>query len=132
MHIILCESLHSRTLVNNLLSEISDMKGFELEIQTSLGRRVFMFRPIFNDGFILFQVTVFGRISNNYFSVLYEDGQWQLKRPHLVSGWITEVFPLLKEALELLPHNLPPLDTHDDRQPAPGDRIIREQPGEDR
>lgn len=76
------------------------MKRFDVTIQTSLGRRTFMFKPFFSIHGLLYQVTVFAQISNAYFLMSNNGGGWKFSKPHLLQNWIREVEAELIEAIK--------------------------------
>ena len=74
---------------------------FSASIKTSIGTRVFLFRRVFVLDGMQYNVTVFGRVTNTYFSVIYSDNEWQFLKPLLVAGWIAEVEAEIMYALAI-------------------------------
>lgn len=76
------------------------MRNFSVQLNTSIGRRVFYFRQIFVLQGLRYHVMVFGRITNNYFSMVHQDEQWQFAKPALIEEWILQVLDQLIKAIE--------------------------------
>ena len=64
------------------------MNNFTVTLQTSIGLRVFYFRPVNSVNGILYHVTVFGTITNNYFLMMNINGSWDFGKRELVPGWV--------------------------------------------
>ena len=73
------------------------MKNSSLSLKTSIGLRVFYFRPISLVEGMQFQVTVFALFTNHYFTMIISSGQWVFKSPHLVQHFVLEVEDKLRE-----------------------------------
>ncbi|HEX2608653.1 MAG TPA: hypothetical protein VHK91_14800 [Flavisolibacter sp.] len=76
------------------------MYKFTVPVQTSIGRRIFLFRKIFSLNGTIYQVTAFGRVSNNYFSIEFREGAWNFRNPELIVDWIKEVEQEIIKAIE--------------------------------
>ena len=67
------------------------MLSFERKIKTSIGNRTFLFKKVYRIDGYRYNVSVFGHVTNNYFSLIKDGHGWVFNRPNLVSDWIAEV-----------------------------------------
>ena len=76
------------------------MFSFEIKIKTSIGSRTFIFKRVYSANGDRYYVSVFGRITNNYFSLIRDGDGWVFSRPEFVPDWIAEVQFELMDAIE--------------------------------
>jgi len=78
----------------------SSQLNFSTTIQTSIGKRTFLFTRLHFSGKKVYHVQVFGRFVNSYFGMIHKEGGWQFEKPQTVNDWIVEVKAALQSALD--------------------------------
>ena len=82
------------------LLNLETVSKLSVAVQTSIGKRVFLFNRLHYSERKVYRVNVFGQTRNRYFSMEYLDNEWVFARPELVEPWMEEALDELRDALK--------------------------------